>query len=71
MEGAAIDLGNRIVLITGAVGAIGSATARTIVHAGGTVLLHDVRATFRGRTLRWQEVRRGHRTRGTLGADGR
>ena len=39
-----IDLGNRIVLITGAAGAIGSATARTILRAGGTVLLHDVRA---------------------------
>jgi 3-oxoacyl-[acyl-carrier protein] reductase len=39
-----IDLGNRIVLITGAGGAIGSATARTISRAGGRVLLHDVRA---------------------------
>jgi 3-oxoacyl-[acyl-carrier protein] reductase len=40
-----VDLKNRIVLITGAGGAIGSATARTISRAGGTVLLHDVRAT--------------------------
>ena len=39
-----IDLGNRVVLITGAGGAIGSATARTISRAGGRVLLHDVRA---------------------------
>jgi 3-oxoacyl-[acyl-carrier protein] reductase len=38
-----IDLGNRIVLITGAGGSIGSATGRTIARAGGTVLLHDVR----------------------------
>ena len=40
-----IDLNGRIVLITGAGGGIGSATARTISNAGGTVLLHDVRAT--------------------------
>jgi 3-oxoacyl-[acyl-carrier protein] reductase len=40
-----IDLKNRIVLITGAGGAIGSVTARTIAQAGGTVLLHDVRAS--------------------------
>jgi 3-oxoacyl-[acyl-carrier protein] reductase len=39
-----IDLGDRIVLITGAGGAIGSAAARTIASAGGTLLLHDVRA---------------------------
>ncbi len=39
-----IDLGDRIVLITGAGGAIGSATARTIARAGGKVILHDVRA---------------------------
>jgi NAD(P)-dependent dehydrogenase (short-subunit alcohol dehydrogenase family) len=36
-----IELGNRVVLITGAGGAIGSATARTIVRAGGHVLVHD------------------------------
>ena len=36
-----IDLDNRVVLITGAGGAIGSATARTMVKAGGRVLLHD------------------------------
>jgi NAD(P)-dependent dehydrogenase (short-subunit alcohol dehydrogenase family) len=40
-----IDLKGRIVLITGAAGGIGSATARTVSRAGGTVLLHDVRAT--------------------------
>jgi 3-oxoacyl-[acyl-carrier protein] reductase len=36
-----IDLGDRVVLLTGAGGAIGSATARTIARAGGRVLLHD------------------------------
>jgi 3-oxoacyl-[acyl-carrier protein] reductase len=41
-----IDLGNRIVLITGAGGSIGSATARTMSRAGGTLLLHDVRANL-------------------------
>ena len=39
-----IDLNGRVVLITGAGGGIGSATARTISRAGGTILLHDVRA---------------------------
>ena len=39
-----IDLDGRIVLLTGAGGGIGSATARTIARAGGTVILHDVRA---------------------------
>jgi 3-oxoacyl-[acyl-carrier protein] reductase len=38
-----IDLIDRIVLITGAAGGIGSATARTIAGAGGTVLVHDLR----------------------------
>ena len=39
-----IDLDGRIVLITGAAGGIGSATARTVSRAGGTVLVHDVRS---------------------------
>ena len=39
-----IDLVGRIALITGAGGGIGSATARTLARAGGTVLVHDVRA---------------------------
>jgi NAD(P)-dependent dehydrogenase (short-subunit alcohol dehydrogenase family) len=39
-----IDLTGRIVLITGAGGGIGSATARTIAGAGGSVLIHDVSA---------------------------
>ncbi|MDQ3539944.1 MAG: SDR family oxidoreductase [Chloroflexota bacterium] len=37
-----IDLTGKVVLITGAGGAIGSATARTVAGAGGTALLHDV-----------------------------
>jgi NAD(P)-dependent dehydrogenase (short-subunit alcohol dehydrogenase family) len=37
-----IDLTGRVVLITGAAGGIGSATARTIAGAGGTVVIHDV-----------------------------
>ncbi len=39
-----IDLTGRVILLTGAGGAIGSATARTMAGAGGTLLLHDVRA---------------------------
>jgi len=37
-----IDLDNCVILITGAGGGIGSATARTMVRAGGRVLLHDI-----------------------------
>jgi 3-oxoacyl-[acyl-carrier protein] reductase len=37
-----IDLTDRVALITGAAGGIGSATARTIVGAGGMVVIHDV-----------------------------
>jgi len=37
-----IDLTGRTVLITGAAGGIGSATARTIHRGGGTVVVHDV-----------------------------
>jgi 3-oxoacyl-[acyl-carrier protein] reductase len=37
-----IDLSGRVVLVTGAAGGIGSATARTIHAAGGTVVVHDV-----------------------------
>ena len=39
-----IELDGRIILVTGAGGGIGSATARTLARAGGTVLVHDVRA---------------------------
>jgi len=37
-----IDLTGKVVLITGAGGEIGSATARTLVRAGGQVVLHDI-----------------------------
>lgn len=37
-----ISLTGRVVLITGAGGGIGSATARTVAQCGGAVLLHDV-----------------------------
>lgn len=36
------QLDNRIVLITGAAGGIGSAVARTVVAEGGKALIHDV-----------------------------
>jgi NAD(P)-dependent dehydrogenase (short-subunit alcohol dehydrogenase family) len=36
------DLRDRIVLVTGAAGGIGSATARTLANAGATVVIHDV-----------------------------
>jgi 3-oxoacyl-[acyl-carrier protein] reductase len=39
-----IDLTGRTVLITGAGGGIGSATARTLAAAGASVVLHDVSA---------------------------
>src|SRR4051812_44532385 len=45
-----IDLGGRVVLITGAGGAIGSATARTAARAGAALLVHDVRAEAVERT---------------------
>jgi 3-oxoacyl-[acyl-carrier protein] reductase len=37
-----IDLTDRIVLITGAAGGIGSATARTLAAAGASLVIHDV-----------------------------
>jgi NAD(P)-dependent dehydrogenase (short-subunit alcohol dehydrogenase family) len=40
-----IDLTDRVVLVTGAGGGIGSATARTLAGAGATVVIHDVTAT--------------------------
>ena len=39
-----IDMRDRVVLITGAGGGIGAATARTIATAGGRVVLHEVLA---------------------------
>jgi 3-oxoacyl-[acyl-carrier protein] reductase len=38
-----IDLTGRVVLLTGAAGGIGTATARTLIGAGATVVIHDVR----------------------------
>ncbi|GAA1217871.1 SDR family NAD(P)-dependent oxidoreductase [Pseudonocardia alaniniphila] len=59
-----IDLSGRVVLITGAGGGIGSATARTVVAAGASVVLHDVSVEA---TLALEEEigERAHR----LGAD--
>ena len=37
-----IDLTGRVVLITGAAGGIGSATARTLTAAGASLVIHDV-----------------------------
>ena len=37
-----IDLTNRVILLTGATGGIGTETARTLIKAGATVLLHDL-----------------------------
>jgi 3-oxoacyl-[acyl-carrier protein] reductase len=37
-----IDLADRVVLVTGAAGGIGSATARTLVRAGARVAIHDM-----------------------------
>ena len=37
-----IDFSGRVVLVTGAAGGIGSATARTLAAAGGDVVLHDL-----------------------------
>jgi len=37
-----IDLSDRVVLVTGAAGGIGSAVARCVVAAGGSAVLHDV-----------------------------
>jgi NAD(P)-dependent dehydrogenase (short-subunit alcohol dehydrogenase family) len=39
-----IDLSGRTVLVTGAAGGIGSATARTLAGAGALVVIHDVSA---------------------------
>jgi 3-oxoacyl-[acyl-carrier protein] reductase len=36
-----IDLDNRAILVTGAGGAIGAATARTLAQVGGRLILHD------------------------------
>jgi 3-oxoacyl-[acyl-carrier protein] reductase len=46
-----IDMTGRVVLITGAAGGIGAATARTLAGAGGFVVLHELRAEGRVREL--------------------
>jgi 3-oxoacyl-[acyl-carrier protein] reductase len=46
-----IDLTERVVLVTGAAGGIGAATARTITRLGGRVVLHELRAEGRVREL--------------------
>jgi NAD(P)-dependent dehydrogenase (short-subunit alcohol dehydrogenase family) len=46
-----IDLEGRVVLVTGAGGGIGAATARTIAGAGGQLLLHDIGAAGSVRRL--------------------
>ncbi|CAN5706607.1 SDR family oxidoreductase [soil metagenome] len=42
------ELQSRVVLVTGAAGAIGSATARTLAAAGNQVILHDLDAAAVG-----------------------
>jgi 3-oxoacyl-[acyl-carrier protein] reductase len=37
-----IDMGDRVVLVTGAAGGIGAATSRALVAAGAQVVLHDL-----------------------------
>jgi NAD(P)-dependent dehydrogenase (short-subunit alcohol dehydrogenase family) len=44
-----IDLGQRVVLVTGGAGAIGSAIARTLVEANGRVIVHDLDGEATGR----------------------
>jgi 3-oxoacyl-[acyl-carrier protein] reductase len=46
-----IDLEGRVVLVTGAGGGIGAATARTIAGAGGQLVLHDIDAAGSVRRL--------------------
>jgi NAD(P)-dependent dehydrogenase (short-subunit alcohol dehydrogenase family) len=55
-----IDFTNRVVLVTGAAGGIGAATARTIAGAGGDVVLHDVRADGRLAELAEELGEHGH-----------
>lgn len=40
-----IDMNDKVVLITGAAGEIGSATARTLAQAGARLVLHDISDT--------------------------
>ncbi len=55
-----IDFTGRVVLVTGAAGGIGAATARTIAGCGGEVVVHDVRAGGRLGELADELGDRGH-----------
>ncbi len=55
-----IDFTDRVVLVTGAAGGIGAATARTIAGAGGDVVLHDVREGGRLAELAQELGEHGH-----------
>ena len=55
-----IDLDGRVVLVTGAAGGIGAATARTVVRCGGDVVLHDVRPARRLAALAGELGDRAH-----------
>jgi 3-oxoacyl-[acyl-carrier protein] reductase len=55
-----IDLTDRVVLVTGAGGGIGSATATTIAACGGEVIVHDVRPGGRLAELAAELGERGH-----------
>lgn len=55
-----IDFADRTVLVTGAAGGIGAATARTIARCGGHVVVHDVRAGGRLAELAAELGDRGH-----------
>jgi 3-oxoacyl-[acyl-carrier protein] reductase len=55
-----IDLTDRVVLVTGAAGGIGSATATTIAACGGEVIVHDVRPGGRLAELAAELGERGH-----------
>ena len=55
-----IDFTDRVVLVTGASGGIGAATARTIAGCGGDVVLHDLRAEGRLAALADELGEHGH-----------
>ena len=55
-----IDFTNRVVLVTGAAGGIGAATARTIAGCGGAVVVHDVREGGRLAELAGELGEHGH-----------
>jgi NAD(P)-dependent dehydrogenase (short-subunit alcohol dehydrogenase family) len=49
--GTMIDLAEKVVLVTGAAGGIGTAIARTVVGANGQVIAHDLDAAATGRLV--------------------